>query len=77
MDDIEPEPSRKNTWPDDAGAKVAMEKFKKQRNVVPWWFKEVIYTRFCLRGFKDSFQKVHLLTGVTGGRNLFWIHSVI
>ena len=53
MDDIAPEPSRKNTWPDDAGAKVAIEKFKKQRNVVPWWFKEVIYTRFDLRGFKD------------------------
>jgi len=34
VDDIEPEPSRKNNWPDDAGAKVAMEKFKKQRNVV-------------------------------------------
>jgi len=71
VDDIEPEPSRKNNWPDDAGAKAAMEKFKKQRNVVPWFgFKEVTMehrSTYFLRwfglykilrgGFKHSFLK--------------------
>lgn len=88
VDDIEPEPSRKNNWPDDAGAKAAMEKFKKQRNVVPWFgFKEVTMehrSTYFLRWFRMVYTRFYVVvlnirfsSSLRRGSNLFRIRSVI